>query len=74
MTGTDIHPAADVQACSIIPRHLAVEGKATQVIPCGNMSHATDPSIELTRDGDRIIAIGIRCACGNVTTILCNYE
>ena len=33
----------------------------------------TQPAVTLKRDGDRITHIVVRCACGQVTELACEY-
>jgi hypothetical protein len=40
----------------------------------GGASGQCEPRVTLQRDGDRISAIRIQCACGQVVELACVYE
>src|SRR5262249_35293026 len=41
--------------------------------PLPQCEHAIGPSISVTRDGNRVTRIQVKCACGEVIELACTY-
>jgi hypothetical protein len=64
----------DELECTIFPRHATRDAGDVQAIPCGDSPTTSNATIKLIREGERVKAIDVRCGCGVVTRIECNYE
>ena len=52
------------------PQSATVSGNSSGTIPA---HPAGEPRVTLERDGDRVTAIRIQCACGQVIDLACAY-
>jgi hypothetical protein len=57
---------------------LVVDAPPESSSPTAPSSHAasvagTEPAVTLKRDGDRVTHIVVRCACGQVLELACEY-
>ena len=51
----------------------AASSSIGQQAAASSVAHSSTPELNLKRDGDRIVQIEIRCACGERILLDCNY-
>jgi hypothetical protein len=61
------------QRSGIIPAALAVDDGHYQPIPNGAAVAPLPACVEAIRDGDIVKKLRVRCTCGNVLEIACDY-
>jgi hypothetical protein len=56
------------------PPALAPAAASAPLAASAAVSHSDQPAITLQRDGERITAIQIQCACGQLIHLDCEYQ
>ena len=58
----------------VIAGGIATDKGFAQAIPCGTHGSNPETAIQVVKDGDHVQSIIIRCACGEVTQVMCKYD
>lgn len=54
--------------------HAVAPASPPAVVPgASSAAHACQPEVALTREGDRVTQITVRCPCGQVIDLACEY-
>ena len=58
----------------VISSGIVTDRGIAQAIPCGTNHANPETSVQVVKDGDVVQSIIIRCACGEVTQVMCQYD
>jgi len=59
---------------SVLPAHRVIQGAEAARVGHAHQHVATEPIVELVREGDLVRAIDVTCSCGEKLRIWCSYE
>ena len=66
------HPTAE-NSSAIFSGTRTIRGNSSQPIPVGENCSTNPDSIRTIKQGDEISAIEVRCSCGQILRINCDY-